>query len=170
MRYAVIALSTLLLLGPVNMLFASSDEQLIAHMDALSDILTAAGSAVDEIYNTNDQLDKGTITLDDAKMHISEQYELFKAEAEKFKQLDTPQEFADHKGSVEQWFSVSEEAFQLMLSSIDEETAGKQEELKSTLYQLFGKLDQEWQLYNDSYENYKQVLLDRGIQYDQSSQ
>jgi hypothetical protein len=84
--------------------------------------------------------------------------------------LDTPQEFADPKSSVEQWFSVSEEAFQLMLSSIDEETAGKQEELQSTLDQLFGKLDQEWQLYNDSYEKHKQVLLDRGIQYDQGNQ
>ena len=170
MRYTALALFALLLLGPVNVLFASSDEQLIAHMDALSEILTAAGSAVDEIYNTNDQLDSGTITLDDAKTHITEQYEFFKAEAEKFKQLDTPQEFADYEGSVEQWFSVSEEAFQLMLSSIDEETAGKQEELQSTLDQLFSKLDQEWQLYNDSYEKYKQVLLDRGIQYDQGNQ
>jgi hypothetical protein len=164
MRYFALALSALLLLAPSAQLFASSDEQLVAHMDALSEILTAAGAAVDEIYNTNDQLDKGTMTLDDAKTHIAQQYELFQKEAEKFSQMQTPQEFADHKGAIEQWFSVSTDAFQLMLSSIDQESAGQNDELKNTLSQLFSKLDQEWQLYNDSYNAYKKVLLDRGIQ------
>jgi len=137
----------------------SPADQAEEHYEVLTPIVEGATAALDGMYALDERLADGTVTLESARSKTIEQKEVFLSRRAELDHIDVPEDFVEVFKMLLNWMNQAEKTFDLMLLTIEKETADA-EEFDKALDDFYSAWDLEIQMYEEMTEAYVQQMAE----------